>query len=65
MNLPAALDRYYRTAPIFDSNKFNKDWSVNEQVLTLSQSYIPDPPHDAAIRPIGILSLQRRSRPKK
>lgn len=34
INLPAAFDTYYTTAPILDANFFDKNWDVQENVLT-------------------------------
>lgn len=34
VNLPAAFDTYYTTAPIRDGNFFDKAWNVQENVLT-------------------------------
>lgn len=34
VNLPAALDVYYRRAPILDSNFYDKTWDISEDVLT-------------------------------
>ncbi|MEQ1707200.1 MAG: TonB-dependent receptor [Terricaulis sp.] len=34
VNLPAALDVYYRRAPILDENFYNKTWEVREDVWT-------------------------------
>jgi iron complex outermembrane receptor protein len=34
VNLPAALDIYYRRAPIQDANFYNKTWEVREDVWT-------------------------------
>jgi len=34
VNLPAAFDTYYTTAPILDANFFDKNWDVQENVIT-------------------------------
>ncbi len=34
VNLPAALDVYYRQAPILDANFFDKAWDISEEVIT-------------------------------
>lgn len=34
INLPAAFDTYYTTAPILDANFFDKNWNVQENVIT-------------------------------
>lgn len=34
VNLPAAFDTYYTTSPILDANFFDKNWDVQENVLT-------------------------------
>ena len=34
VNLPAAFDTYYTTSPILDGNFFDKNWDVQENVLT-------------------------------
>lgn len=34
VNLPAAFDTYYTTSPILDTNFFDKNWDVQENVIT-------------------------------
>lgn len=34
VNLPAALNQYYRRSPILDANFFDKAWDINETVIT-------------------------------